>query len=194
MQAQDLKALKLLAQSNEAGKSTGPKTAAGKTAVAGNALKHGATAAPPPEKVATWLSVILEKPELSPSDFLPVDETGRCALELALAEARLAVAEEALADFTTLRLEQKGGPGKKAFGGAKLGMLVDFWLREIKEGAVSDAQAAAMKPVIERINALRGRPRGTDREYRLLRRYAAEARSRRYRALRAWLGDAGEWA
>ena len=52
-------------------KSTGPKTAEGKAIVAGNARQHGATARPDPGSVAAWLAIILDRPEITPGDLLP---------------------------------------------------------------------------------------------------------------------------
>ncbi|QIQ87525.1 hypothetical protein [Erythrobacter sp.] len=80
-------------------KSTGPRTARGKARVAGNARKHGATAQPDPQRVASWLAIILDRPEISGQDFTPADDRGYRALALAQAEARLNAAEQALRDL-----------------------------------------------------------------------------------------------
>ena len=71
-------------------KSTGPKTSAGKAAVAQNARRHGATAKPDPASVAAWLRVILDDPDLTPAAFLAEDDRLQRALALAEAEARVA--------------------------------------------------------------------------------------------------------
>ena len=78
--------------------STGPKTEGGKAKSAQNARRHGATAAPEPSSVATWLAIILGRPAISPEDIIANDDFGYRALELAIAEVRLASAEAALAE------------------------------------------------------------------------------------------------
>lgn len=75
-------------------KSTGPKTAAGRAIAAQNARAHGATARPDPQAVAHWLRVILNR-DLTHDDFEPQNETGRAALRLAEVEARRVMAERA---------------------------------------------------------------------------------------------------
>ena len=67
-----------------AAKSTGPKTRAGKAASSKNARRHGATGAPDPRRVASWLSVILDRPQVTPRDLLPADAAGDLALTLAM--------------------------------------------------------------------------------------------------------------
>ncbi len=90
-------------------KSTGPKTASGKAVVAGNARRHGATARPDPDTVATWIRIILDDPEITAEALLPINERGARALLLAQAEVQLVTAKRALRDFEatiplTLRL------------------------------------------------------------------------------------------
>ena len=80
-------------------KSTGPKTAHGKAVVAGNARRHGATAQPDPELVATWLGIILDDPDITPKALMPTDERGFRALMLAQAEVQLITAKNAHRDF-----------------------------------------------------------------------------------------------
>lgn len=84
-----------------AAKSTGPRTDAGKVVVAQNARRHGATARPDPERVATWARIFLDTPDLEPIDLLADDAHTRSALALAVAEARLAEATRALEEFET---------------------------------------------------------------------------------------------
>ena len=86
---------KITARNKEnAQKSTGPKTAAGRAVSAQNARTHGATARPDPQAVTHWLRVILNR-DLTHEDFEPEDATGRAALRLAEAEARRVVTERA---------------------------------------------------------------------------------------------------
>ena len=82
-----------------AAKSTGPRSTAGKAAVAQNARRHGATARPDRERVAIWARIILDTPDLGPTDLLTDDIRIQCALVLASAEARFAGATRALEDF-----------------------------------------------------------------------------------------------
>ncbi len=70
-------------------KSTGPKTVAGKAAVAQNARRHGVTAKPDPASVAVWVRVILNDPDLTPADLLAEDYRMRRALSLAAAEVKV---------------------------------------------------------------------------------------------------------
>lgn len=86
---------KITARNKEnAQKSTGPKTAAGRAVSAQNAHTHGATVRPDPQAVAHWLQVILNR-DLTNDDFEPGYATGQAALRLAEAEARRVVAEHA---------------------------------------------------------------------------------------------------
>ncbi len=80
-------------------KSTGPRTALGKSIVAGNARRHGATAQPDPKGVAVWLAIIRNEPDIAPNALLPDDERGYRAVELAQAEVRLVAAQEAMRQF-----------------------------------------------------------------------------------------------
>ena len=76
-------------------KSTGPKTGAGKARASQNARRHGATAQPDPETVKLWLKIILNRATITPADITPEDPLGRAALRLAVAEARRTAAEDA---------------------------------------------------------------------------------------------------
>ena len=76
-------------------KSTGPKTHAGKARASQNARRHGATARPDPEIVTLWLKIILNQDTITPADLTPEDPIGRAALRLAVAEARRTAAEDA---------------------------------------------------------------------------------------------------
>lgn len=76
------------ANTANARKSTGPKTAAGKAKVAGNAVSHGLTMPPPRHEVLAWLRIILDDPEANIGAGGP-DPLGVAALALAEAEAHL---------------------------------------------------------------------------------------------------------
>ncbi len=80
-------------------KSTGPKTASGKAVVAGNARRHGVTARPDPDTIATWVRIILDDPDITAEALLPTNERGVRALLLAQAEVQLVTAHRALLDF-----------------------------------------------------------------------------------------------
>lgn len=162
-------------------KSTGPRTPAGKAAAAQNARRHGATAQPKPSTVGTWLSVILDRADVTTSDFIPQEERGFRAVALARAEAQLVAAEVALRDF-----EDTGtSPG------------------ETVRGQISDATAtlrdlsghARRSKDMQLNTTLLRMLRHTERDaltvgrgrHNLLKRYLREARARRLRAFAAWL-------
>lgn len=91
-------------------RSTGPKTAAGKAAVAGNARRHGVTAEPAPGDVSSWLSIIYGTHDLPRDAAMPEDDAGRAALSLARAEAVLAASEAALMEEVTRDDDTEGAP------------------------------------------------------------------------------------
>ena len=164
-----------------AAKSTGPKTSRGKAVSAQNARRHGATSAPDPSNVSAWLSVILERPHILPSDLMPMDEVGRTALNLAQAEARLAAAEQALAEFEAG--EESDGDDLDSIAEHIRDALSEPWTtpRERKSGIA----------ILARIAKTRLRDAaGQARRHRLLARYAREARSARSRAISAWAAAA----
>jgi hypothetical protein len=169
-------------------KSTGPRTSEGKAVVATNALKHGATARPKADSVAAWLSVILDRPDISPSDLMPEDEVGYRALALAQAEARLVAAEQSLTAFEAGNLEPT--ETTKDLRGAAAFILDELTIhggtkREMKSGL-------SLLRRIARIKTEETRPGG--KRHRLLRRYVLEARSRRWKAFEAWAAYFGEGA
>lgn len=166
-------------------KGTGPKTERGKAIIAGNAKRHGVMSRPEPKRVAIWLAIILDQPNMTLEDLLPDDEYGYRALALAEAEVRLATAEGALAAL--FHEEPK---------------THTTWRELVQEGigvmALMD-EVDAFAPLFER--ALWPSPQmsnGKDGPYtgkvtlfenrrRLLTRYAMEARSRRRRAFDNWI-------
>lgn len=163
-----------------AAKSTGPKTSRGKAVSAQNARRHGATSAPEPSAVSTWLSVILDRPHILPSDLMPMDEVGRTALNLAQAEARLAAAEQALAEFEAAAESPESG-------GTDLNDLAEHIHDALSEPWTTPRQRTSGIAILARIAKARLRDAaGQARRHRLLARYARSARSRaitRYRCL-----------
>ena len=165
---------------SNAQKSTGPRTFAGKNATSKNARRHGATAKPDPASVASWLRVILDKPDLGPEAFFEEDEQTRRALALAEAEARVVAAETALAEL------EDGRAGDPYFSG-----LLDDIAGGIKEGRSSDMTKSDFKVVKLIFKMLmsshRDRTQPGGREHRLRKRYLREARSRRRKSFQLWL-------
>jgi hypothetical protein len=166
-------------------KSTGPRSAAGKAIVAGNAKKHGVTGRPDPERVKTWLSIILNRPQITPDDLAPRDERGFLALALAEAETRLVAVEKALA------AAQDEEPQRSFSMSALSADLED--VRALAEEML-DFALPSQKGFYLNLSLVNDRygPRTkgasmADNRRKVLRRYHAEARSRRRRAFGAWI-------
>lgn len=160
-------------------KSTGPKTAHGKAIVAGNARRHGATARPDPELVATWLRIILNDPEITPDALVPTNERGFRALMLAQAEARLVTAERSLRDF------EAGMPWFLRMG-------KQFSVNGYTEGRASGEipppdMTLTQSEVYQSILARRAEYKAAERGQRLLKRYLGEARAQRRKTFSAWV-------
>lgn len=167
-----------------AAKSTGPKTSRGKAASSQNARRHGATSAPDASSVSAWLSVILDRPHILPSDLMPMDDVGRIALNLAQAEARLAAAERALAEF-------EAGLESSDSDGNDLDNITGHILEALSEPSTTPRQRRSGIAILGRIAKARLRDAaGQTRRHRLLVRYAREARSARSRAIRTWAAAA----
>lgn len=158
-------------------KSTGPKTSEGKKVVASNARKHGATARPDAEGIATWLAIIRDKPDILPQDMLPNQDFSYRAVALAEAEVRLVMAQRALIDFEVaieeknLALTSSTEEALSIAGQELTGKLawskVQLAFRFLRHKAQQD-------------KAQRKRKRG-----RLLKRYLSEAKSKRRKAFAA---------
>jgi hypothetical protein len=166
---------------SNAAKSTGPKTPAGKSASSQNARRHGATGAPDPSAVATWLSIILCRPQIFHSDLMPSDEAGIIAITLAQAEARLAAAEDALAEWEAAEASQMDG------GVDDLDELTERAMAAIRSPATPPSQRRSIVDgIAELIMRRHAKSEEEARRHRLLTRYAREARSARSRAIAAW--------
>lgn len=163
-------------------KSTGPKTSEGKAEVAGNARKHGATAQPDPESAATWLSIICDRPEISPEDLLPNNDLGYRALALAQAEARVAASEQALIEFERKALQQPAEPD------ISLELTHRILLENFSNENVTKREVRSMARILynHEVRKIADASLG-GRQHRLLKRYLSEAKSKRRKAFAAWL-------
>jgi len=166
--------------------STGPKTEAGKTRVAGNARRHGATSRPDPDYVATWLAIILDRPKLTSRDLLPEDDAGYRALALAEAEVRFIMAQQALQEFEArCAASDEITQDLREVGQGIMQELIDDGgtKREVRSGT------ALMDRILQH-EAQETHSGG--KRHRLLKRYLAEAKAQRRKALAAWLAVAAE--
>lgn len=159
----------------------GPRTAEGRAASARNARKHGATAQPEPTRVGMWLKIILDKPNLDPKDFMPDREQGAAALQLATAEARLVMAQTALADFE----DGAGPPSEYALELVELTDMISF---ELEDPTTTLHEARSGKALLNRIaRHMLAETRIGGKLHRLLKRYLREAQTGRSKALRRWI-------
>ena len=163
-----------------AAKSTGPRTAKGKAAVAQNARRHGVTARPDPGSVITWLRIILAEPDIAPVDLEPEDERGVRALALAEAEVRFVAAERALREFEggTAPLDEEYQDLEKDVRSIEWHLEEPMSARHRNQGL---NLLARMGRFLEQQTAFGGK------RHRLLKRYLGEARSQRSLAFAAWL-------
>lgn len=165
--------------------STGPRTVAGKAIVAQNARRHGATAAPDADRVATWLKIIQARPDLEVADVVPDDDRGHAALALAAAEARLAAAQRALRQMeqnppplSPFLLAIEADPNHNEL---ELSGFVSTPLERLRSRQL---MARIAEHIIEETQ-----PGG--RRHRLLKRYLAEARAQRRKAFAVWMLQGG---
>jgi hypothetical protein len=162
-------------------KSTGPKTSHGKAIVAGNARRHGATAQPPPESIAVWLAIILDRPGLTPDDVMLGDETGYRALMLAQAEVRLVATEQALLEFEAGQVQPTDANGDP------LKIVSRLWDEEHRNGAPKLSMPSLRNFYKKFVLAQNG---DDAKRHRLLKRYVREASAQRRKALAAWAATA----
>lgn len=164
-----------------AAKSTGPRSAAGKIAVAQNARQHGATAQPDPERVATWTRIILDTPEFGPNKFLADDARTRSALALAASEARLAEATRALAEF-------EAGTAPPLNEEESIEDQITEFRAMLAEMPMTAGHRRTGLSLIRRLQKekIMETAQGGQR-HRLLKRYFREARAQRRKAFQDWL-------
>ena len=163
-----------------ASRSTGPRSAEGKATVAGNARRHGALARPDPTGVAAWLAVILDRPQVTPADLLPLDEAGLRALVLAEVEARLVAAQDALDAFEAGEAE----PNETV---QDLRDMADLIMDELLETSGTKREIRSNLSLLRHIARIEEQDTALGgHRHRLLRRYLREARATRRRAFEAW--------
>ena len=164
-----------------AAKSTGPRSDAGKTVVAQNARKHGATARPDPERVVAWARIILDTPDLGPIDLLADDTRTRSALALARAEARLAEATRALDEFEAgiAPPSDEEEPIEEQI--IEIRAMLDGMPMSARDRRTGMSLIAGLQKALNR-ETMQGGP-----HHKLLKRYWREARAQRRRAFHEWL-------
>lgn len=166
-------------------KITGPKTSLGKAAAAGNARRHGMTARPDPEAVATWLGIITDNPDITPQDLTPQDDLGYRALALALAEARLASAERGMLIYMTVSSDDYAAM-------LQLDKATKFHDEVTAQRSGVMPAPRMMSATFSRVSQARVDATIDATHDWLMRRYLSEARSQRRKALRAWITARGE--
>jgi hypothetical protein len=150
-------------------------------AFTGKTRTHGATARPRPEDVLTWLSIILEEPDLTLDALVPQDERSLRALDLARAEASLRVTEVALRRFEAGR-----EPASEVL--EVVHTLRDWFLERVESREMNRRDQRKAVRVLNLIERAEFDETAFDgKRHRLLKRYWREARARRRRALAAWL-------
>jgi hypothetical protein len=168
-------------------RSTGPRTKAGKAIVAKNARRHGATAKPAPDQVATWIRILLNAPGLEASEFTPDREDITLTVALAEAEARYASAQRAMRDFEkSLEVLPPSDKRKKR---ELIRTLTQLFTEDDADAEEKKSDKALATYVVKALED-QSSPRG--RHYRLLRRYLTEARACRNKAFDAWICFAQE--
>jgi len=166
-------------------KSTGPLTAQGKATVSANARRHGATSKPDPASVAAWLQIILDKPNLEPTDLLAEDTRLANALALAEAEVRLCIARAALDAFE--RGEAPAPDFVENMEHCRQLIVEELQFEKLTKRQISlDLSLLGRLHKIIADNSVLGGKR-----HLLLRRYAREARGHRKRAFQNWLDHGG---
>ena len=163
--------------------STGPRSEAGRAAVAQNARQHGATARPDRERVAAWARVILDTLDLGPIDLMADDTLTRSALALAVAEARFAEATRALDDFEVGTAPPSGKENSIEEQITDIKAMLDEMPMSARNRRTGISLIARLQKSRNRETAQGGR------RHRLLKRYWREARAQRKRAFHEWLAS-----
>ena len=170
------------ANRRNAGKSTGPRTAAGKAIASRNATRHAMTARPKADAVLAWLKAIGEPLQQLPPQQL--SDQGHAALNLAAAEARLQQARHGCEQLQ-LQYEREGG----ITGAVDKCLLLELEIMfEAGEEFGWDRQG---REILARITRSRRnyetRILSVGHDARLARRYLAEAEAQQEKAMRRWL-------
>lgn len=177
------------ANRRNASQSTGPRTADSKATTSQNARQHGATAAPPPARVACWFRVIVNRPEAKPSELLTFDPEAALAISLAEAEARLCAAIAALEVHLNDPMAAGRSMGLEGLFKGLAGILIN-------DGQNGGARGEGFQNLIEEMrrrirHAGQVRSGAAQRE-RLLRRYARETQRHRDRCFASWIAHLSE--
>lgn len=162
-------------------KSTGPRTSAGKAISSQNARRHGATSKPPQGLVSSWLSVILNRPDMDATSFAPSNEIDHAALRLASAEARLTQCQNALAEFVSSSHSEDEDE-------LDVDALYKLISNELEAGKLSIDIINLVGRFIDHVEGTRFDIAFVKRSHgRLLKRYVREAQTGRSSALKRWI-------
>lgn len=164
-----------------ASRSTGPRTRRGKAAVSRNARRHGATGRPPKEDVASWLAIILDRPELKLGSLVPQTDLEFRALSLAEAEARVVMCRDTLDAFEAGEEEPDGSLND-------LRNSRELMIELFEEGGNTQKQTRQFYSIMKRIMRVDDQETAFNgRRHKLLKRYLREANAARMKAFNAWL-------
>jgi hypothetical protein len=158
-----------------AAKSTGPRTAAGKARSSGNALKHGLTQGPDESAVMTWYEMLTGH-ELKPGR-VPRTRAECAAMELAAAEAKL-----------TLAVAAEEGFMEDLENGADMSLHLRHVRETVKEAWRTKIGRTPVRPKLIKVTrTIKEKWTPEHLHHARLARYRKAAEVRRHKALQKWL-------
>ena len=165
-----------------AAKSTGPRTAAGKARSSGNALKHGLTQGPSESAVMTWYEMLTGH-ELEPGR-VPRTRAECAAMELAATEAQLALAVAAEERFM-----------EDPENGADMSMHLRHVRETVREAWRTKMGRTPVQPTVHSSRSpaqIKEKWTPEHQHHARLARYRKAAEVRRHKALQKWLSVLAE--
>ena len=161
-------------------RATGPITAEGKAISSQNARRHGLNAPPEEYLVTAWFNLILNNGEDVLEEPDASDPRLEAALRLAIAEARY---HRALHKIDTHDTEPNSAQQVANKLLADVRLVLDGMPRKISEGPADPFDLEYTEFGLRQLERLMVE---VGRERRLYRRYLAESRAQRKKALKAW--------